>query len=214
MSLASKSAFDRSAGAFQKCVPPALAQILRRSSVAPKTLVAPAPDEAELELIVAAALTAPDHENLRPFRFIFIRGAGREALAQTFIDIKKERDPRTHKEQLARTWKKTMRAPCLLAVIAALDYNHAKVPVHEQYMTVGGAIFAVLLACQQLGYGAIMLSGSRSRHPLVRDLLGIAPHEGVVGFISVGTPSKAISPKQRPDPRDFLAIWQGDAQVR
>ena len=194
---------------FDRTFSPALRELLRRSSVAPKTLVSPGPSQEELELLVSAALTAPDHVGLRPFRFIFIEGRGREQLSRTFMAIKKERDPRTRPEELARTWKKTMRAPCLLAVVARLDQAHPKVPVHEQYITVGGAVFAVLLACQMLGYGGIMLSGSRSRHRLVCDLLEIGPTEEVVGFISIGTPSKPIPPKVRPAPCDFLKTWRG-----
>ena len=125
--------------------------------------------------------------------------------------IKKERDPRTRPEELARTWKKTMRAPCLLAVVARLDRAHPKVPLHEQYITVGGAVLAVLLACQMLGYGGIMLSGSRARHRRVCDLLDIMPGEEVVDFISIGTPSKPIPPKVRPAAQDFLKTWRGGA---
>ena len=195
---------------FDRSFPPRLRALLNRSSVAPKTLVSPGPSQEELELLVSAALTAPDHVGLRPFRFISIEGAGREQLSRTYMAIKKARDPRTRPEELARTWKKTMRAPCLLAVVARLDWAHPKVPAHEQYITVGGAVLAVLLACQMLGYGGIMLSGSRSRHRLVRNLLEIAPAEEVVGFISIGTPSKPIPPKVRPPPRDFLKTWRGN----
>lgn len=206
---------DRAQAADQPAVatlgqsaPPALRQMLHRSSVAPKTLVSPGPSPQELELMVAAALTAPDHVGLRPFRFIHIAGGGRDKLARTFMAIKKERDPRTRQEELARTWKKTMRAPCLLAVVAKIDHGHWKVPVHEQYMTVGGAVLALLLACHQLGYGGIMLSGSRAQHQLVRKLLKIDACEEVIGFVSIGTPAKPIPPKCRPDPRDFLETWR------
>jgi nitroreductase len=197
------------AGERLQDLPPALQVILNRSSTAPKGLVDPGPTQAELEALVAAALTAPDHEGLRPFRFIHVKGRGREKLADTFVAIKRGHDPQTSQDELERTWKKTMRAPCLLAVVVRLTPDNAKVPTEEQYMSAGAAIYAVLLACQSLGYGAIMLSGSRSRHDRLRALLGIAPHERIVGFISIGTPAKPMRPKGRPDPRTVLETWDG-----
>ena len=92
------------ASLFDRWLPPALRELLRRSSVAPKTLVSPGPSPGERELMIAAALTAPDHERLRPFRFIFIEGLGRERLSRVFMAIKKQRNPRTRQEELARTW--------------------------------------------------------------------------------------------------------------
>ena len=48
-------------------------------------LVAPGPDEAELETILRAALRAPDHGRLRPWRFVVIAGDRREAVSYTHL---------------------------------------------------------------------------------------------------------------------------------
>lgn len=55
-----------------------------------------------------------------------------------------------------------------------------------------------------------MLSGSRARHQLVHRLLGLEPVDHVIGFISIGTPSKPVPPKQRAAPDQFLRVWSGD----
>jgi nitroreductase len=159
--------------------------------------------------MIAAAAAVPDHDLLRPWRFILIEGEGRHELAKTFMAIRKQRTPDIRPEELNRTWRKTMRAPTLLAVVSRISYDNLRVPAHEQYISVGAAAYAVMLTCHGLGYGAIMLSGSRSRHPLVRELLGLATEEQVVGFISIGTPAKTIAPKRRPGPDEFLQVWRG-----
>jgi nitroreductase len=159
--------------------------------------------------MIAAALTAPDHESLRPWRFILVEGPGRLQLAQAYVQIRKRRNTRVRAEELARTWRKAMRAPTLVGVVARLVKDHPKVPLHEQYISVGAAIHGILLSCHALGYGAIMLSGNRSRDPLVARLLGLADSEEMVGFISIGTPSKTVNPKQRPSPEDHLQVWRG-----
>ena len=61
--------------------------LLSRSSVAPKTLCSPALSSDEVLILVAAALTAPDHEHLKPYRFILIEGEGRRKLSRTFLNL-------------------------------------------------------------------------------------------------------------------------------
>lgn len=183
--------------------------LLSRSSVAPKTLVAPGPDRDELRLLIASALRAPAHEGLRPWRFISIEGDGREQLSRSFMEIRRKRNPGIRPAELARTWKKTMRAPTLIAVVTRLIEDHPKVPPHEQYISIGAAIHGLMLAAHALGFGAIMLSGNRARDPLIHTLFGLAAEEQMVGFISVGTPAKPIPPKPRPSPADYLQIWLG-----
>jgi nitroreductase len=187
----------------------AVGVLLTRSSIAPKTLRAPSPTADELQILIAAALTAPDHGALRPWRFILIEGSGREQLSRTFLEIRKRDYPRIRPHELARSWRKTMRAPMLVGVVARLVRDNAKVPLHEQYISVGAAIHGIMLACHALGFGAIMLSGDRARDPLVRSLFQLVDNEEMIGFISIGTPLKTVSPKPRPPPGDHLQIWRG-----
>jgi nitroreductase len=185
--------------------------LLTRSSVAPKTLGAPGPSPEEILVMIAAGLTAPDHDALRPSRFIVIEGEGRAQLSEVFVEIRKRTNARAGKRELARTWRRMMRAPTLVGVAASLHKDHPKVPMHEQYISVGAALQGVMLAAHALGYGAILLGGNRSRDPLVRDLLDLAHNEEMIGFISIGTPSKQIHPKPRPLPDTHLTIWRGNA---
>ncbi len=208
--MVQKLEFDRLETNADTGLTQSLKLLLTRSSVAPKTLVAPGPSHNEIKLLIASALTAPDHESLRPWRFIVVEGNGRQQLSQAFVEIRRMRNPGIRTTELARTWRKTMRAPTLIAVVARLTHNHPKVPLQEQYISVGAAIQGLLLAAHALGYGAIMLSGNRSRDPLIRTLFRLAPHEEMVGFVSIGTPSKKIPPKARPDPAEHMQIWRGE----
>ncbi|MFZ3183474.1 MAG: nitroreductase family protein, partial [Pseudomonas sp.] len=58
----------------------ALDALLNRVSV--PRLTEPAPDAAQRELLFRAALRAPDHGQLRPWRFITVEGAAREQLGE------------------------------------------------------------------------------------------------------------------------------------
>jgi len=189
---------------------PAIRVLLSRSSVAPKTLVAPGPNHDELRLLIASALRAPAHEGLRPWRFISIEGDGRQQLSRSFAEIRRRQNPGIRPAELAMTWKKTMRAPTLIAVVMRLVEDHPKVPPHEQYIAIGAAVHGLMLAAHALGFGAIMLSGNRTRDSLIHTLLGLAAEEQMVVFISVGTLAKPIPPKLRSSPAAYLQIWQGN----
>ena len=60
----------------------ALDLLLNRVSVG--RLLEPAPDAAQRELMFRAALRAPDHGQLRPWRFITVEGEARRRLGELF----------------------------------------------------------------------------------------------------------------------------------
>ena len=62
----------------------ALDALLNRVSV--PRLTDPAPNAAQREALFQAALRAPDHGQLRPWRFLTIEGQGREKLGELFAE--------------------------------------------------------------------------------------------------------------------------------
>src|SRR5260221_11048710 len=62
----------------------ALELLLSRQSA--NILQEPAPDGAELDLILDAGLRAPDHGRLKPWRFVLIRGGQRLAWADRLAE--------------------------------------------------------------------------------------------------------------------------------
>src|SRR5690242_12105097 len=69
----------------------ALELLLSRQSAG--LLQEPAPDGAELDLILDAGLRAPDHGRLRPWRFVLIRGEQRAKWADRVAEAAIARDP-------------------------------------------------------------------------------------------------------------------------
>ena len=185
----------------------ALDAILSRQSVSAKRLVAPGPGEDDVRLMIATAMTAPDHGSLRPCRFIRIADAARDRLADLFVEIRRGREPDATPAELARDREKALSGPCLIAVVGRIRHDHPKVPESEQYASIGAAVMAVLVAAHLSGYGAIMLSGDRVRDPLLREALAIGEAEELVGFITIGTVGGSPPAKQRPAPDDYLSTW-------
>lgn len=185
--------------------PAFLSGLIERYSVGSKHLAEPAPGPDDLRRMTEAALRAPDHAGLVPFRFAAIRGAARERLADLFeqsalLAGKNEADAALDRQR-------ALGAPSLVAVIARIDNGHPQATVHEQWMTVGGALTNFLNAAHAMGYGGKMLSGAKVRSAPVMAAF-CEPGEQLVGWVVLGTPRKAGTPKfDKPDAADVIGDW-------
>lgn len=172
--------------------------------VSSPVLEEPAPTPEQLDLLYRAALRAPDHGSLRPYRFLQIEGAGREKLGQFFVDAASaERELSDAEEQKLR--QAPLRAPMLLVVIASLQ-SHPKVPEIEQQITAGCAAHSMILAAFAQGVDAIWRSGEMAFNPRVKQRLGLAENEQIIGFIYLGKARKhRVVPC--PQPGEFVQKW-------
>jgi nitroreductase len=185
--------------------PDPLSNLLQRYSVGTRHLVEPAPSLDELRRMTAAALRAPDHAGLVPFRFAAVRGDARNRLADLFEQAAVQAGKSA--EDAERDRHRALDAPLLVAVVARIDPGHPLAMVHEQWMTVGGALTNFMNAAHALGYAGKMLSGSKVRAaPVVAAFC--EPGEQLVGWVVMGTAQKAGSPKfRKPDPTEVLRDW-------
>ncbi len=184
-----------------------LALITSRHSIAPRRLRSPGPTTAEVEAMVAAALTAPDHGGLRPWRIIQIADDGREQLAEVFVAARRLRSPDATPAMLQRDRDKALNAPVLLVVCARPRPDIPGVPPYEQLIAVGAAVQNLLLAAHGLGYGASLLSGEKARDPLVRRCLGVDSDEIIVGFLSIGSIAELAPVRPQPDAGARVTVW-------
>lgn len=192
----------------------ALAALLERVSIPADMLVEPAPAGADLETIVQAGVSAPDHGGLRPWRFISIAGTARERLGEVFCEAARRAKPDVTEQELAGVRKKPLRAPLIVAVVAAVK-SSPKIPEHEQVLSAGAAAQNVQLAANALGYGSIWLTGPFATDDYVLERLGLAPGERLVAFVYLGTPSPQAAMAQkklqnRPRAADFIIDWNGE----
>ena len=165
----------------------ALDLLASRHSVGPKHLGAPGPSAEQLRCAFAAALRTPDHGKLIPFRFVVVCGDSLERLAELFVDY--GRRCGKSDDELAMERTRAVQAPVVIAVVARIDASNA-IPVHEQWIAVGGALTNVLNALHFMGFGAKMLSGLRTADPQIGKAF-CRDGEQLVGWISTGTPKVA-----------------------
>ncbi|MDH3220746.1 MAG: nitroreductase [Gammaproteobacteria bacterium] len=180
---------------------------LQRKSTPARALTEPAPDDEQLQHILQAAMSAPDHGRLYPYRFITIRGDARYRLSELFGRAVLQRDPDVDEIYLQKQKDKPLRSP-LIVVVVASPIRSEKIPEIEQILCAGAAAHNILLASNALGYGSIWLTGANAYDPMVCRELGLADSERIIGFIYIGTPQLEIPPRQLPDVRDYIGSWE------
>jgi nitroreductase len=164
-----------------------------RRSAAPVTDAAPTDDQLYEYLTLAAH--SPDHAGLRPWRLVPLRGSDRDrlgaALAAGFGDP-------PGSPEAARTAAKALRAPLLLSIVGC-PVDHPKVPVWEQLAAIGALVATLELVLFDAGWTAMWRTGPGVGLAPVRQLLGLAETEQLMGWLYIGGRAEA-RPDNRPDP--------------
>ena len=187
--------------------------ILARRSIG--RLTEPAPDESELRRIFEAAASAPDHMELRPWKFILLRGEAKEAfgqvLADTYVERVKAVGGQPTDGQLKKERTKLGRAP-LVVIVCAVNRHNDEVPWVEQLLAAGAAAENILLATTALGYDSMWRTGPPAYDHAVMRALGLTDQDAIVGFIYIGTAAEGRElPPHEPDLDGFVEEWQPPA---
>ena len=158
-----------------------------RRTVLPKRLGAPGPDRAEIEQILGAAASAPDHGSLVPWRFVVVPPSQRGRLAEVFAQALLQRDAAATPEQLGQAREKAFRAPLLMLAIARMGPGNEDIPAAERILSAGCAIQNMLLTATALGYGSALTTGKALPSDELRQLFALDRHDEPLCFISVGS---------------------------
>jgi nitroreductase len=187
-----------------------LDRLINRNSMPPRLMGEQGPSRAEISRMLAAAVSAPDHGKVRPWRFHIVEGAARVALGELFAKALLEREPFAPTEAIEKEKGRPLRAPLIIAVCAKVDPSRgAKVPVVEQVVATAAAMEHLVLAANALGYGAIVLTGRNAHDPMVRRAFDLDGEDELVGFVYIGAGDEPAPAKPRPDPDEFTSDWTG-----
>lgn len=182
----------------------ALTALHNRVSVS--RLTEPAPDQPALDNMFKAAMRAPDHGLLRPWRFLILQGDARERLGELFAQAALSDEPGLTPPQLDKLRGKPLRAPMIIVGICS-PRNHPKVPLLEQQLAAGAAIDNLLIAAHAQDIGAIWRTGPMATHSMVTRGLGLSSHENILAFIYLGTPDGPRRPVKEEDFTPYVQDW-------
>jgi nitroreductase len=165
------------------------AMLSRRSTA---RLVGPGPDGDELDLLLRAATTVPDHGNLRPYRFVVVPEGGQHAFGDALAAAVAEAHPDAPGDKLAKARSKAFLAPCRVVIVSSPRGD--RIPLWEQEITAGCTGYALALAAHALGLGAIWKTAGVLDGTDLRRVLGLEEGERILGWVNVGRLDPATTP--------------------
>jgi nitroreductase len=178
-------------------------------------LTEPAPSDSELRQILEAAVAAPDHGELRPWRFVILRGDAKDAFGEVLADAYLARVQAVGGSptdgQLKKERTKLGRAP-IVVVVCAVNQHSEEIPWIEQVLAAGAATENMLLAATALGYASMWRTGPAAYDHRILHALGLDDRDAVVGFVYVGTPNEGREvPPHEPSLDGVVSEWQPPA---
>jgi nitroreductase len=176
-----------------------------RRTVLPFRLGEPGPDAAQLQGILSAAASAPDHRNLLPWRFITVPVDRREALAEVFVQALLERDPQAEAHDIAKAREKGFRSPFLALLVVDAAKGDAEIGLAERLISAGAAAQNMLLMATAMGYGSALTAGQSVRSAALHRFFGLSDSEQAVCFLSVGTALSQGKTIVRPQVDDYVS---------
>jgi len=182
-----------------------LALLSTRRSGKPRDLVAPGPDAAQLARMLEIAARTPDHGKLAPWRFVVVPADRRDALSKIIIDAYLAERPEAARLEIEALDQFAHQAPTLVVVLSSPKLE-SHIPLWEQELSAGAACMNLLHAAHALGFAGGWLTGWAAYADAVRDAFGAAP-EKIVGFVFIGTPSKPLDERPRPESDKIVRYW-------
>jgi nitroreductase len=182
----------------------AIQAIMTRHSIAK---VKPDPISREqIEKLLQAAVQAPNHFRVRPWRFVVLIGKSREALGEVMAQTLKKGNPDLPESALEIERAKPLRAPVLIAV--GVDKPaEAKVLEIENICATAAAVENLLIVAHAEGLGAMWRTGPAARDSQVKKFLGFEPDQELIGFVYVGYSDMEAPAAERPSFED-RTVWK------
>lgn len=183
------------------------ALLASRRSGKPRDMVAPGPSDAELRKILESAMRVPDHGKLAPWRFAIVPADRREAFAALLERAYRADKPEPGRLELEAIHQFAHQAPTLVVALSKPNEG-SHIPRWEQELSAGALCMNLLVAAHAAGYVGGWLTGWAAYSPMVRDAFGQAD-EKVAGFIFMGSPSRPLDERPRPEYERIVSVWDG-----
>jgi nitroreductase len=158
-----------------------------------------------VERLLAAAVQAPNHYRVRPWRFVILQGPARQRLGDVFAEILREKQPDLPAAALDKERAKPLRAPLLIAVGVDLSED-PRVIEQENLCAAAAAAENLLLAAHALGLAGIWRTGEPAYDARVKSFLGFQAAQPLIGFLYLGFPVEERPPVTRPSFED-CTVW-------
>ncbi|MBW4331202.1 nitroreductase [Stakelama sp. CBK3Z-3] len=184
-----------------------LSLLSTRRSGKPRDLGQPGPDAAQIDEMIAIAARTPDHGKLAPWRFVIVPPDRREAFGDMLRTAYRAGKPDAGRLEIEAVDQFAHQAPALIVTLYSPN-TQSHIPLWEQELSAGAATMNLLHAAHAMGFAGSWLTGWAAFDDQVRDAFGKAP-ERIAGFVFIGTPTRPLSERPRPDIDTIVSHWDG-----
>ena len=158
-----------------------------------------------IEKLLDAAVQAPNHYKVRPWRFVVLTGEARGRLGDVMAASQMDRHPEFPQEAFDKARATPLQAPVVIAV--GVDKpSDPKVLEIENVCAAATACQNLLLAAHAMGLGAKWRTGEWAHDLKVKEFLGFEADQHIIAFIYVGYPEFIPEPASRPSFED-RTVW-------
>ena len=157
-----------------------------------------------VERLLEAAVQAPQHHRVNPWRFYVFANPGesRQPLADLAFEAAMERSKGAD-DEATRSRAEVRRLQALespVIVVAFSEPGRDATGTRENYGAVIAALQNLSLAAVEEGLVTGWTTGGFSSHPGLRDYLGVSPESQLVGALFIGYPQPTSSAVTQPRP--------------
>jgi nitroreductase len=149
-------------------------------------LVEPCPDRSAVEKILHVGGTVPDHGALKPYRFVVISGEGRDKFANAMVNAGLEAKGSLDEKKQAKLKSKAFAAPMQIVIVFSPEEDD-KIPEWEQMAAASCTGYALVLAANSLGFGAVWKSFGFHEGSVMKELFQLREKERILGWVNIGT---------------------------
>ena len=143
---------------------------------------------AQIEVLLQAAVQAPNHYKVRPWRFAVITGKGREALGKVLVGALLRKHIDLAADAIEKERSKPLRAPLIIAVGVDRPQDPRVIEI-ENICAAAAACENILLAATDMGLVGYWRTGESARDPGVKKFLGLEPDQDLIAFLYIGKPT-------------------------
>jgi nitroreductase len=179
---------------------------LTRRSGKPRDMVAPGPTPDQMRAILGAAQRVPDHGKLAPWRFVVVGADQRAVLAALLTSVYRTEKPDAGRLEIEAMEQFAHQAPSLVVVLSTPVVG-SKIPLWEQQLSSGAACMQLLNAVHAQGFVGGWLTGWACYNDEVKAAFGGRDSDAIAGFIFIGTPSRDLDERPRPDYDAIVSHW-------
>jgi len=159
-----------------------------------------------IEKLLSAAVQAPNHHKVRPWRFVVLTGNARNKLGDVFAASQLDRKPDLPPEALDKFRGLPLRAPVVIAV--GVDKpGEERIHEIENVAAVAAACQNILLAAQAEGLAVQWRTGEWARDPKIKEYLGFSADQHLLAYLYIGYPEFAAEYPPRPSFEE-RTVWR------